>query len=53
VEQCPERPEAVGDYNIYVMASWSQVSPKNWLIFSKKCITEFFDNGLGASFKRT
>jgi hypothetical protein len=23
------------------------------LIFSKKCITEFFDNGLGASFKRT
>ncbi|PNF21231.1 hypothetical protein B7P43_G04192 [Cryptotermes secundus] len=44
VGQCPG---AVGDYNIHVMASWSQVSPANWSICSRKFITEFFENGLG------
>jgi thrombospondin motif-containing protein 7/thrombospondin motif-containing protein 12 len=42
-----ECPAKVGDYNIHVMASWSQVSPANWSICSRKFIDEYFDNGLG------
>lgn len=42
--QCPAK---VGDYNIHVMASWSQVSPANWSICSRKSIDEYFENGLG------
>jgi hypothetical protein len=41
-----ECPGAIDDYNIHVMASWSQVSPANWSTCSKKFITEFFEYGM-------
>ncbi|PNF34596.1 hypothetical protein B7P43_G05875 [Cryptotermes secundus] len=43
-----ECPGAVGEFNIHVMASWSQVSPANWSVCSRNYITEFLENDLGA-----
>jgi hypothetical protein len=41
-----ECPEAIDEFNVHVMALWSQISPANWSTCSKKYITEFFEQGM-------